>query len=187
VVGTLGVMHEPLDVTAQLVENGVTITQAALDLRATPMGGWTATATVSLTGFQGSESNQRVAGGVGATHRWLRTLTVGGNVRAFGFAKDLADGYFDPSFYLLVEVPARWEHEFARWTPSLEAAPGLQKISGAPLSAAIRVAGGIRYAVTPGREIALTGGYSTLGLSLFAEGGGGYRYRYVSLAGGWWF
>jgi hypothetical protein len=66
-------------------------------------------------------------------------------------------------------------------------APGLQKISGADLSAAIRLAGGLRYTVMAGREIALNAGYSTLGLSLFAEGGGGYKYRYLSLSGGWWF
>jgi tetratricopeptide (TPR) repeat protein len=187
IVTTVGVTHEPLDVTAQLVRNGVSVTQGGVDLRATPAGGWTTTGAFSLAEFQGSESNLRTAGALGISRRVLPVLTAGVNARAYGFSKDLNDGYFDPSFYLLAEVPARWEQEFGRWVPSAEVAPGLQKISGVDLSAAIRLAGGLRYAVMPGREIALAAGYSTLGLSLFAEGGGGYKYRYVALSGGWWF
>lgn len=187
VVTTVGATREPLDVTAQLVRNGVTVTQGAVDLRATPAGGWTATGAFSVAEFQGSESNLRTAGALGITRRALPVLTLGVNTRAYGFSDDLDDGYFDPGFYLVAEVPARWEQEFGRWIPSAEVAPGLQKISGADLSAAVRLVGGVRYAVMPGREIALTAGYSTLGLSLFAEGGGGYKYRYVSLSGGWWF
>jgi tetratricopeptide (TPR) repeat protein len=187
VVTTVGVTREPLDVTAQLVRNGVSVTQGAVDLRATPAGGWTATGAFSLAEFQGSESNLRTAGALGITRRVLPALTLGVNTRAYGFSEDLDDGYFDPGFYLVAEVPARWEQEFGRWIPSAEVAPGLQKISGADFSAAVRLVGGLRYAVVPGREIALTAGYSTLGLSLFAEGGGGYKYRFVSLAGGWWF
>lgn len=187
VVTTVGVTREPLDVTAQLVRSGVSVTQGGVDLRGTPAGGWTATGAFSLAEFQGSESNLRTAGALGVARRVLPPLTVGVNVRTYGFADDLDDGYFDPSFYLVAEVPGRWEQEFGRWIPSAEVAPGVQKISGADLSAAIRLAGGVRYVVMPGREVALTAGYSTLGLSLFAEGGGGYKYRYVALSGGWWF
>jgi tetratricopeptide (TPR) repeat protein len=187
VVTTLGVSREPLDATVQLVRNGVSVMQGGIDLRTMLAGGWTATGAFSLAEFSGSESNVRTAGALGASRRVLRVFTIGGNARAYGFSKDLTDGYFDPDFYLLAETPVRWEQEFGRWIPSAEVAPGLQKISGADLSAAIRVAGGLRYAVMPGREIALNAGYSTLGLSLFAEGGGGYKYRYVSLSGGWWF
>jgi hypothetical protein len=137
--------------------------------------------------FRGSESNMRTAGALGATRRLSRRWSAGANARAYGFAKDLTDGYFDPSSYLLFEAPVRWQGEFSRWVPSAEAAPGLQKIAGADFTAAIRLLGEVRYVVGPGREVALSGGYSTLGLSLFAEGGGGYRYRWVSLSGGWGF
>lgn len=187
VVGTLAVTGEPLDYTVQLVENGVRVTQASLDLRGAPAGGWTATAAMSVATFDGSESNRRTAGAVGVTRRVLPPLTVGGNVRAYGFTKNLSDGYFDPSFYLLAETPFRWQQAFGRWQPAVEAAPGVQKIAEVSLQAAIRLMGEVRYAAAPGREIALSAGYSTLGLSLFAEGGGGYRYRYVSLSGSWGF
>ncbi|MDH4043117.1 MAG: hypothetical protein OEY20_03145 [Gemmatimonadota bacterium] len=187
VTGTLAVTREPLDATVQLVQNGVSVIQGALDLRGTPMGGWTATGAFSLARFDGSESNLRTAGALGANRRVLPMLTAGGNVRMYGFAKDLQDGYFDPSFYLLVEAPVRWEQAFGRWTPSAEAAPGLQKSAGAKLGGAIRLNGELRYTVAPGRELALRAGYSTLGLSLFAAGGGGYRYRFVALSGAWGF
>lgn len=187
VVGSVAVTQEPLDVTVQLVENGVSVTQGSIDLRGTPAGGWTATGAFSLAAFHGSESNLRTAGAVGASRRVLRVLTMGGNLRAYGFTKDLADGYFDPSFYLLIEAPVRWEQEFANWRPAAVVAPGLQKIASAAFGAAIRVAGELGYSVAPGREVVFSAGYSTLGLSLFAAGGGGYRYRYVSLSGAWGF
>ena len=187
VVGTLAVTREPLDVTVQLVRNGVSVIQGGLDLRSTPAGGWTTTGAFSLAEFRGSESNLRTAGAIGANRRVLRMLTAGANVRAYGFSKDLSDGYFDPSVYLLVEAPARWQQEFGSWIPAVEVAPGLQKIAGASVSAAIRLTGEVRYAVAPGRDVTLTAGYSTLGLSLFAEGAGGYRYRFVSLSGAWGF
>jgi tetratricopeptide (TPR) repeat protein len=187
VVTTLGVSREPLDATVQLVRNGVSVTQGGIDLRTMLGSGWTATGAFSLAQFSGSESNVRTAGALGASRHLLRVFTVGGFARAYGFSTDLTDGYFDPDLYLLAETPVRWEQGFGRWTPSAEVAPGLQKISGADLSAAIRLAAGLRYTVMAGREIALNAGYSTLGLSLFAEGGGGYKYRYLSLSGGWWF
>jgi tetratricopeptide (TPR) repeat protein len=187
VMGTASVTREPLDVTVQLVRSGVSVVQAALDTRAAPAGGWTATGAISLAWFQGTETNLRTAGAVGATRRLARAWTVGGAARIYGFSKDLTDGYFDPSLYVLLEAPARWHGEFARWAPALEVAPGLQKITGSDLSAAIRLGGEARYVVAPGREIALSAGYSTLGFSLFAESGGGYRYRYVTLAGSWGF
>jgi tetratricopeptide (TPR) repeat protein len=187
VIGTVAVTREPLDATVQLVRNGVVVVQGNLDLRASPPGGWTVTGAFSLAEFRGSESNLRTAGALGANRHVFRVLTAGANVRAYGFSKNLADGYFDPRSYLLAEAPVRWQETFGGWSPALEVAPGLQKIADLSLNAAIRLNGEIRYAVAPGREIALTGGYSTLGLSLFAEGAGGYKYGFVSVTGSWGF
>jgi tetratricopeptide (TPR) repeat protein len=187
VIATVTAKREPLDATVQLVQNGVAVFQGNLDLRATPGAGWVATGAFSVARFTGSATNVRTAGALGVSRRIVRPLTVGANGRAYGFSKDLQDGYFDPSFYLLGELPLRVEQAFGRWTPSAEVAPGFQKIAGTTLSAAIRLVGELRYTVAPGREIALSAGYSTLGLSLFAEGGGGYRYRYVTLSGAWGF
>lgn len=187
VIATVAVTREPLDATVQLVRNGVAVVQGSLDLRASPAGGWTVTGALSLAEFRGSASNRRTAGALGATRHVFRILTLGANVRAYGFAENLTDGYFDPRFYLLAEAPIRWHQTFGGWNPAVEIAPGLQKIADVRLSAAIRLNGELRYTIAPGREIAVTGGYSTLGLSLFAEGAGGYRYGFVSLAGSWGF
>lgn len=187
VIATVTTRGEPLDATVQLVQNGVAVWQNALDLRASPAAGWTATGSFSVARFSGSATNVRTAGALGVSHRIIRPVTVGATGRAYGFSKTLRDGYFNPPFYLLAELPIRWEQAFAKWTPSLEVAPGLQKIADVSLGAAIRLNAGLRYAIAPGREIALSGGYSTLGLSLFAEGGSGYRYRHVSLSGAWGF
>jgi tetratricopeptide (TPR) repeat protein len=187
VITTVAVTREPLDATVQLVRNGVVVVQGNLDLRASPAGGWTLTGAFSLAEFRGSESNLRTAGALGANRHVLRVLTAGANVRAYGFSKNLADGYFDPRSYLLAEAPVRWQETFGSWSPAIEVAPGLQKIAELSLNAAIRLNGEIRYAVAPGREIALTGGYSTLGLSLFAAGAGGYKYGFVSVVGSWGF
>lgn len=187
VISTVAVTREPLDATVQLVRNGVMVVQGNLDLRASPAGGWTVTGAFSLAEFRGSASNLRTAGALGANRHVLRVLSVGANVRAFGFTKDLTDGYFDPRFYGLAEVPVRWHQALGRWDPALEVAPGLQKVADASLSAAVRLNGELRFTVAPGRELALTAGYSTLGLSLFAEGTGGYKYGFVALGGSWGF
>jgi tetratricopeptide (TPR) repeat protein len=186
VVATLAVTREPLDVTALLVRNDVTVLQGALDLR-TAGGGWTIIGAFSLAEFRGTASNLRTAGALGATRPVAGGLSAGANVRAYGFSRDLSDGYFDPSSYLLVDAPLRWQQPLGRWTPAVEVAPGVQAFAGASAGAAVRVNGEIRYTVAPGREIVLAGGYSSLGLSLFAEGAGGYRYGFGSLTVTWGF
>jgi tetratricopeptide (TPR) repeat protein len=187
VIATIATRREPLDATVQLVQNGVAVWQNNLDLRASPAAGWTATGSFSVARFTGSDTNTRTAGALGLSHRIMRPVTVSANARAYGFTKQLRDGYFNPPFYFLAELPVRWEQAFAKWTPGIEVGPGLQKIAHVSLGAAFRVNAELRYAIAPGREIALSGGYSTLGLSLFAEGVGGYRYRTVTLSGAWGF
>jgi tetratricopeptide (TPR) repeat protein len=187
VVGTISFTYDPIDGTAPLVQNRVTVRQLGLDLRAAPRG-WTLTGTVSRARFEGSEPNDRTAGAAAVSRRVLRDFTVGGAARVFGFQKDLNDGYFDPDLYVLLEAPARWQRAFHRIIPAVEVAPGLQKVgSGGSFSAAVRLQGELRYAVAPGREVALTGGYSTLGMALFASDVGNYKYRFVTVSGAWRF
>jgi len=186
VLVTVAMTREPLDATVQLVRNGVAVLQGGVDLRAS-VAGWTATGALSVAEFRGSAANRRTAGAVGVTRPVLRMLSLGGSVRAYGFSEDLTDGYFDPRFYLLAELPIRWQQTVGGWTPALEVAPGLQKIADVELSAAVRLNGEVRRQIAPGRAVSVTAGYSTLGLSLFAEGAGGYRYRFVSVSGEWGF
>jgi tetratricopeptide (TPR) repeat protein len=187
VVGTVSFTHDPIDGTAPLVQNRVTVRELALDLRAAPRGGWALNGAFSLARFAGSEANDRTAGAAAVSRRILRDFTVGAAARVFGFQKDLNDGYFDPDLYVLIEAPARWQHGFRDLTPAVEVAPGLQKIGGGSLGAAVRLQGELRYAVGPGREIAVVGGYSTLGMALFASDVGNYQYRFVTVSGAWRF
>jgi tetratricopeptide (TPR) repeat protein len=186
VVGTLSLIHDAVDGTAPLVQNRVTVRQVALDLRASP-GGWRLSGAFTLARFEGSEPNNRT-GGAGAVSRVvLHDFTVGGAARVFGFQKDLNDGYFDPDLYALIEAPARWQHTFHGLIPAIEVAPGLQKVSGSAFGAAVRLQGELRYTFGPDREIAVVGGYSTLGVALFASDVGNYKYRFVTVSGAWRF
>lgn len=187
VIGTVSFTHDPIDGTAPLVQNRVTVRQLALDLRAAPPGGWTLNGAFSLARFAGSEANDRTAGAAAVSRRIVRDFTVGAAARVFGFQKDLSDGYFDPDLYVLIEAPARWQRAFHMIIPAVEVAPGLQKIGGGSFGAAVRLQGELRYAVGPEREIAVVGGYSTLGMALFASDVGNYQYRFVTVSGAWRF
>ena len=188
VVGTISFTHDPIDGTVPLVRNGVTVRELALDLRAAPPGGWALMGAVSRARFEGSDANDRTAGAAAVTRRVLHDFTVGAAARVFGFQKDLNDGYFDPDLYVLLEAPVRWQRAFHGVIPAAEIAPGLQKVgSGGSFSAAVRLVGELRYAVGPGREVALSGGYSTLGMALFASDVGNYKYRFVTVSGAWRF
>jgi tetratricopeptide (TPR) repeat protein len=187
VVGTIALTHDPLDVTAPLVQHRVTVRQVALDVRAAPPGGWTITGAFSFARFEGSEPNDRTAGTAVVLRSFAHDFAVGGSARIYGFQKDLNDGYFDPSLYVLLEIPGRWQRAFGQVVPAVEVAPGLQKVESGSFSAAIRLQGELRYAVAAGREVVLRAGYSTLGMTLFASDVGHYRYRFVTLGGAWRF
>jgi hypothetical protein len=106
--------------------------------------------------------------------------------RAFTYDKDLQDGYFDPDFYGIAELTGRWLGRGGAWSLLLELAPGTQQVTrdGSP-SATVRSSARIAYDVAPGRELSLSGGYSSTGLQSFSTGDGGYRYRALILAAGW--
>jgi tetratricopeptide (TPR) repeat protein len=185
-VGTLGYIHEPLDASALLVQNQVTIDLLSLDLRATPSGGWRIDLAGSYAGFDGSEPNTRWAAYLSAANRLSRQFTVGASFRSFGFEKDLNDGYFDPDLYVLGEINIRWQATLGRWYPSVEFAPGIQQVGkGGEVSGAGRARLAIGFRVLPGREFELSGGYSTTGLSVFGSDVGDYRYRSVMFLSRW--
>ncbi len=111
----------------------------------------------------------------------------GASWRAFGFQKNLNDGYFDPSLYTLTEITGRWQREFRGWTFLIEAAPGLQTLTGVDASASARARGVVSYRFAPGREVAASGGLSTTGLQVFSSEAGTYRYRTLSVSVAWTF
>ncbi|KPK01949.1 MAG: hypothetical protein AMS20_12715 [Gemmatimonas sp. SG8_28] len=187
-VGTLSYMHEPLDASALLVQNGVVLDMVSLDLRATPTGGWRVDVSGSYARFAGSEPNDRWAGYASVSKRLSRQFTAGVSFRSFGFDKNLNDGYFDPDLYVLGEINVRWQRAFGRWYPTIELAPGLQQVGkGGDVSGAGRARIAIGFRVLPGREFELSGGYSTTGLSVFGSDVGDYKYRSVMFSTNWGF
>jgi tetratricopeptide (TPR) repeat protein len=188
VVGSLSYLHEPLDASAELTRNQVTIDMLSLDLRATPSGGWRISLSGSYARFVGSDPNSRWAAYASVSKRLSTQITVGGSFRSFGFDKNLNDGYFDPDRYLLSEMNFRWQQTFGRWRPSVELAPGLQQVGVAgSVSGSGRARVAIGFRVLPGREFEVSGGYSTTGLSVFGSDVGDYRYRSLRFSTNWVF
>ena len=177
-----------LGATAAIIESGVEIREWSVSGRHEPTRRWNLLAGLSHATFDGSESNSRFGGYVGATRRVGRPWTFGATLLAFGFEKDLDDGYFDPDFYSLFEVGGRWLKEFGSWVTIAELAPGVQRIgSGGELKAAARGSARIAYLAGPGREIGVSFAFSSTGLNSFATGNADYRYRQVIVSGVWAF
>jgi tetratricopeptide (TPR) repeat protein len=184
--GSLSYKHQALDATAVLIENGVQVGEWSLDGRGVLGSAWHARGGFSLADFTGRESNRRWAMNGGLKHRFTRSWSLGCGLRVFGFQKDLNDGYFDPDFYGIAEVPWEWRREQGSWSLRLEAVPGVQKVTRAgTLTGAVRASARLSYIFGPGREISLSGAYSSTGLHSFSTGDADYRYTAVVLAAGW--
>jgi len=186
--GSLSASHGALDATAVLMERGVTVDEVGADLRAQPASPIQATGALSLAWFDGSVRNRRVAGRVGVTWRLGSMWTVGGAARAFGFQQRVADGYFSPDFYGLVEVTGRWRWTPDRWRLAAELGPGLQRVGReGDVRGALRTYLQAGYEFAPGREVSLTVTTSSAGLQSFSTATADYRYLAVGLAGSWGF
>jgi len=183
---TLTYEHRALDVTALLAERGVAFDEVRVDGRAS-VSRWSVFGGLGHAWFDGTESNRRTAGSAGLSRRVGRDWAFGAFGRAFGFEKDLTDGYFDPSFYGLLEATVRWSRELGRWVVLAEGAPGIQVLSGVDPSAAARAGAQVSYRFAPGREISVSGVISRTGVQVFSSDVGTYRYRSVSLSGLWAF
>lgn len=185
---TLQVGTSQLDATAALAAAGVRMSEAALSMRWRPSAAWRLDGSVGLASFEGSDSNTRTNGSVSAARTLPLGLALGVAGRAFAFEKDLGDGYFDPDFYGILELTGRWQAGLGAWNLLLEGAPGVQKVTrdGDP-GGTVRASARIGYTVASGREIALSGGYSSTGLQSFSTGSSDYRYSAVILSVGWRF
>ncbi|MFQ5538478.1 MAG: tetratricopeptide repeat protein [Gemmatimonadota bacterium] len=186
--GTLTLASYALDATALLAERGVRLREATLSGRWTPAPGWRLDGALGRAVFSGSRDNRRLNAAVSATRRLSRRWSVGAGYRMFTFEEDLTDGYFDPDFYGIGEVNGRWLYERGRWSLLVEAAPGVQKVTSAgSVAGSFRASGRVAYNVAPGREVSLSGGYSSTGLQSFSTGRSDYRYTAVILAASWVF
>jgi tetratricopeptide (TPR) repeat protein len=184
----LTLVSSGLDATAALAEIGVKTTAATITGRWTPAPAWRVDAAGGWARFAGTQDNDRTSGFLSISRRVARIFSLGGSFRAFSFEQDLADGYFDPDFYGIVELTARWLHQPRRWSLLVELAPGAQRVgSSGDLGATLRTSGRIGYRIAPGREVSLSAGYSTTGLQSFASGASDYRYTALILGVSWVF
>lgn len=188
VMGSVALSSRALDATAILAERGVRMTELSAAGRWVPAPGWRFDGSMGRATFTGTERNRRLNASLSASRRLTRAWTVGVGGRAFGFRKDLGDGYFDPDFYGIAEVTGRWLYEFSPWSFLVEMAPGIQQVtkSGEP-AGAYRVSARAAFQIGPGREVSLSGGYSSTGLQSFSTGASDYRYTALILGGSWVF
>jgi Flp pilus assembly protein TadD len=186
--GSLTFSHSAFDATALMIDSGVTYTQGAASLRAEPWRLWQLEGGFSYADFRGSEANRRLAGYVAGTRRLTPSWIAAARVRAFGFEKNLQDGYFDPNSYLHAEAIARWRPLRGPWHVTGEAAPGLEQITSTwDPHATIRLSLQTAYDLSPGRQVGISALYSNAGLQSFSTGGAGYRYVAVTVSGSWAF
>lgn len=189
VAGSLSFQRRAFDATALLMENGVTYAEVAAGVRAKPAYRWEIDGAASYASFSGSESNRRLLARAAGSRVITPAWTAVARIRTFGFQKDLTDGYFDPNFYFLGELLARWRPvRGPTWHVTAEAAPGLEQITSSwnPHATAFLHVEAMRQ-LAPGRQVALGAVYTNAGLQSFATGGAGYRYFAVTLSGNWAF
>jgi len=190
---TVAYAHTPLDATALLIQREVDVDELNLALQLVPAQGWVVSAGGGGADFHGGvsgETNRRTNGNVAVTRKFARFFTLGAAGRAFGFDRDLSDGYFDPDLYWIGEALGRFGREWRRWGISAEVAPGVQQVGeGGERSATLRTTGGVTLTVAPGRSIGLSAAYANAGLQRLSptDAGGGYRYTAFNLSGSWAF
>ncbi len=186
--GSIQLSRYPLDVTAQLVERGVRVEAVDLSGRWTPAPGWQLTGTAGAGTYRGTKENQRIQVNLQITRGMRGGWTLGLSHRYFGFEEDLDESYFDPDYFGLTELVAKGVWERGPWGFLLEISPGAQKVrSNGDYRAAFRTSGRLSYRITPGREVSLSGGYSSAGLQSFNTGDSDYRYGAMVLGGSWVF
>lgn len=188
-----GYAHYALDGTALLIDRQVYLDELSGGISWTPARRWTLSfgaGTAEFTGRESGQENRRANASLAVAWRVSGPITLGLSSRAFGFERDLNDGYFDPDLYSLAEYTARYLREWRHWSVNLEVAPGAQRIgSDGDFTGSFRGAGNLAYVVSPGRRIVLNGVFSNTGLTQLSPGAGagGYRYRAVSVSGFWTF
>jgi len=193
VTASLSYAHTPLDATALLIAREVDVDELNLAATLVPAAGWTVSAGGGGADFHGGvsgETNRRTNANLAITRRFARFFTLGAAGRAFGFEKNLDDGYFDPDLYWIGEALGRVSREWRKWGISAEVAPGVQQVGeGGERSATLRTTGGVSYTVGPGRRIGISAAYANAGLQRLSptDSGGGYRYTAVSVSGSWAF
>lgn len=176
-----------LDMTVPLVRNQVAVTELSASVAVVPNGRWRGGAGAFTTAYDGPSQNRSI-GANAYLLRSLGRLRLGLNGRTFSFDSDLDDGYFDPDFFGIAELVTAWSRERGRWTFTIDAVPGIQRVRSDDPAGSFRGAAGLAYSLAPGRQIALHGILANAGVhQLSGASGSDYRYRSISLSVAWSF
>jgi hypothetical protein len=101
------------------------------------------------------------------------------------FEDDLSEGYFDPDFYGIAELPVQWLGRSGRWSAEASLAPGMQQVGrDGEVGGTVRGVLALTHAFTTGREVALVATYASAGMNqLAAIDAADYRYFSIALRG----
>lgn len=187
VSGALKFSRSAFDYTQELIEGNVNMDNIDANATARVTSTVTAGADIGYAVFHGSLTNQRWNLSANVTRRMHPQWTLGIIARTFGFSEDAPDGYFDPSYYGLAEVLARWNRTLEKVNLEVEAAPGAQQVRSAALHLTIRAAARATYTIAPGRDLSLRLAYSSAGLQTITTGTSDYRYYAVAFSASWLF
>ncbi len=173
--GGFELRSEPALFTVATARRGVRMTEAAWTGRWLSADGWRVDGYVGIGSWNGQDANGRRAASLAVSRRWAG-VSVGVAARGFSFERNVNDGYFDPDFYGIVELPAYWLERRGPWTILLEVAPGLQQV-GQDGEGGATVRGHARAAYSWGsaREISLAYRGSSAGLTRRTGGSSTYR------------
>ncbi len=186
--GSISFNRGALDESAPLILNRVRRTIGELQLRGEPSRGWRVGGGASIAEYEGTEPNQRIGGHAAVIRSLSSSWQLGLNLNAFGFDKDVNDGYFDPSFYGIAEVGIEWNESFGLVRTGVVAAPGVQQVGTEGNARATgRGSGYVALEIGPGRELGVRATYNATGLNSLATGDADYRYFSAALTGRWAF
>lgn len=186
--GSIAFRRQALDESARLILNRVRLMAGDFQLRGELGRGWRLAGGASVGKYEGSEPNRRIGGHAAVIRSLSSSWRLGLNLNAFGFEKNLNDGYFDPPFYGIAEVRVEWRNRFGPVLAGLTAAPGVQQVgTEANARATGRGSGYAALEIGPGREIGVRAAYNATGLNSLATGDADYRYFSASLSASWAF
>jgi Flp pilus assembly protein TadD len=192
IAATISVAETPFDVTAITTDNRVSYREVALDGRWSPSRSWLLQVEAGAARFEADasgQSNERWRSQAELVRRLNDLFGIALAGRAFGFADDFNDGYFDPDFYGVGEIAARLRREARHWIVDGEIAPGIEQIGSAGDAAgSLRAKAGVTYLLRPGRQFRVNLVYANSGIQqLSPTGGGDYRYASAGISILWRF
>ncbi|NNM35357.1 MAG: tetratricopeptide repeat protein [Gemmatimonadetes bacterium] len=189
VVAVLAFNRSPLDATSVLIERGVQVTSVTLEAQTNRASFGDGRLSLSWAGYEGIGSNRRWYSNLRVLARPSGPVRIGVDATVLGFSRNLNEGYFDPSSYVLALVPIQGRVSWnERWGLGLTVSPGIEHIGGgAGRRGALRGEGELSYSFPGGPSVSLGGIYATTGAQALWADEFGYRYFATSVGLSWQF